>query len=134
MTSIMNLLDDEFDDHDCDDINIENSSVQSNDHDGTSSSSTSPSTPAAAINRIVSSSCKDLASDKSTNPVQPVVVFPVTMFGKVGRAFQERWYQQYPWLEYSVALDAAFCFACRFFHTNPDVALTSVGFRDWKHA
>ena len=38
----------------------------------------------------------DIAANKTENPVQPVIEFPVTMFGKVGRSFQERWYQQYP--------------------------------------
>ena len=79
----------------------------------------------------------DVAANKTENPVQPAIEFPVTMFGKVGRSFQERWYQQYPWLEYSKELDAAFCFPCRFFHPRPlrsDKAFTLTGFKDWKHA
>jgi len=31
------------------------------------------------------------------------------------RCFQFDWFHQYPWLEYSQAKDAAFCFACRHF-------------------
>ena len=86
---------------------------------GFSSQLSVASTSTSSANRQV-----DIAANKTENPVQPVIEFPVTMFGKVGRSFQERWYQQYPWLEYSKELDAAFCFSCRFL----------IGFKDWKHA
>ena len=56
------------------------------------------------------------------------------MFGSVGRSFQSRWYSIYPWLEYSVSHDSAFCHPCRHFQISPDPTFTSVGFRDWKHA
>lgn len=69
------------------------------------------------------------------NPMQPVINYPPIMFGKVKRSFQSRWYEQFPWLEYSIRLNAAFCFACRFFITsNPDPTFSSLGFKDWKHA
>lgn len=78
-----------------------------------------------------------IATSKIETPVQPVIKFPHTMYGKTGRSFQARWYKEYPWLEYSRELDAAFCFACRFFHPKPlraDKAFIETGFRDWKHA
>ena len=99
---------------------------------GFSSQLSVASTSTSSANRQV-----DIAANKTENPVQPVIEFPVTMFGKVGRSFQERWYQQYPWLEYSKELDAAFCFSCRFFHPRPlgsEKAFTLIGFKDWKHA
>ena len=76
----------------------------------------------------------DLANNKFDEPVHPVINFPLTKFGKVSRSFQKKWYEHFPWLEYSVNLDAAFCFPCRFFISSPDPAFTSVGFKDWKHA
>lgn len=76
----------------------------------------------------------DLAKNKYDEPKQPSISFPPTKFGKVSRSFQQRWYQQWSWLEYSVQMDAAFCFACRFFVCNPDLSFASSGFKDWKHA
>ena len=76
----------------------------------------------------------DLAKNKFDQPKQPNISFPPTKFGKVSRSFQLRWYQQWSWLEYSVQMNAAFCFACRFFVCNPDPSFTSLGFKDWKHA
>ena len=77
----------------------------------------------------------DLSKSKNDEPVQPVIKYPPSMFGTTKWSFQSRWYEQFPWLEYSVSLDAAFCFACRFFITSsPDLTFTSVGFKDWKHA
>uniref|UniRef100_H3B6V4 TTF-type domain-containing protein n=1 Tax=Latimeria chalumnae TaxID=7897 RepID=H3B6V4_LATCH len=43
------------------------------------------------------------------------------------------WYEQYSWLEYSVALDAMFCFACRQ-SGHTETAFTHDGFRNWKKA
>jgi len=44
-----------------------------------------------------------------------------------------------PWLEYSVKLDAVFCFYCRMFSTstgntnfNSDAIFVETGFRNWK--
>lgn len=108
------------------------------DNDMVGNNFSSPSSETTSIisgsNRQSVSVPADIAINKSNKPVQPVMAFPVSMFGNTSRAFQQRWYTQYTWLEYSVELDAAFCFACSFFHRNPDAAFTSVGFRDWKHA
>ena len=83
----------------------------------------------------------DIASSTSSSPCQPVgVTFPVTYFSKKARCFNPDWYKIYPWLEYSVKKDAAFCYPCRLFGTGcalssrPERAFTSIGFRDWKHA
>jgi hypothetical protein len=40
--------------------------------------------------------------------------FPRSKFGKDWRPFQQAWYKEYNWLEYSVEKDAAYCFHCFF--------------------
>uniref|UniRef100_H2ZYF9 TTF-type domain-containing protein n=1 Tax=Latimeria chalumnae TaxID=7897 RepID=H2ZYF9_LATCH len=61
------------------------------------------------------------------------------IFGMQARFFNRSWYEQYSWLEYSVALDAMFCFACwHFAHVGQSghfkTAFTHDGFRNWKKA
>lgn len=64
--------------------------------------------------------------------------YPVRYFSGKKRSFSFAWYQNRPWLEYSVKRDAAFCFPCRLFsstsHTSSDLVFKETGFRDWKHA
>ena len=51
----------------------------------------------------------EIAKEKFEKPTQPVSIdFPLSVFGKGSRSFKPRWYQQFPWLEYSKSLDAAF--------------------------
>ena len=76
----------------------------------------------------------DIAQNQTQPPVQPLVDFQKSNFGKVQCSFQKRWYNLHPWLEYSVSRDAAFCYACRLFHSNAEATFTSTGYRDWKHA
>ena len=79
----------------------------------------------------------DIAMNPFDTPKQPRIKFPVTRFGKKPRAFNPDWYTIYPWLEYSIKHDAAYCFACRMFSNccnRPDAPFTQLGFRDWKHA
>ena len=57
--------------------------------------------------------------------------------GQKNRCFRATWYTSYPWLEYSIAKDKAFCFACRNFITSTsksDTAFTKVGFSTWSKA
>ena len=74
-------------------------------------------------------------------PCQPTgIKFPSTIFSGKPRSFNSTWFDLYPWLEYSVCRDAAFCYACRVFGSvsictsRPEQAFTTIGFRDWKHA
>lgn len=79
----------------------------------------------------------DLSQDKSEKPRQPTGInFPSSSFGNKGvsRSFKESWYARYPWLEYSISLNSAFCFPCRFFLVSSDSVFTSNGYSDWKHA
>ena len=55
------------------------------------------------------------------------------------RQFQKHWFINYPWLEYSVSKDAAFCFWCYLFRGEKgpkfgDEVWTKKGFWNWKKA
>ena len=84
----------------------------------------------------------DIASSPECLPVQPVdIQFPVTYFSSKAHSFNQEWFRLYPWLEYSVLNDAAYCYPCRLFSlspstssSRPEKAFTIAGFRDWKHA
>ena len=80
----------------------------------------------------------DIASGSHQSPVQPRVKFPGRSFGSGRpRSFNSGWYTSFPWIEYSVERDAAFCYPCRLFYVGigrGDSAFTQVGFREWKHA
>lgn len=62
--------------------------------------------------------------------------YPKTLFGKQNRSFSDGYFNQYSWLEYSIKIDAVFCFCCRIFNTNniyiADNTFTKTGFRNWK--
>ncbi|XP_028416040.1 zinc finger MYM-type protein 1-like [Dendronephthya gigantea] len=72
-----------------------------------------------------------------SGPVRPAIDFPPSPIGGRNFKFQKKWYEEYSWLEYSVAKDAAFCFSCRCFGQlvgSSDDAFTKTGFRNWKNA
>lgn len=56
------------------------------------------------------------------------------------RSFQVDWYKTYPWIEYSIKLDAAFCFPCRIYLNYEKEAkyiedpFIKTGFKTWKKA
>ena len=82
---------------------------------------------------------KDISAGRSDNPMQPKLsAFPTTQFGMKRRSFSPRWYEVYPWLEYSVSQDAAFCFCCRLFplpgKSIAETVFTVSGYRQWKKA
>ena len=79
----------------------------------------------------------DIAAGPDQPPVQPKIKFPTTLKGNKYRSFNLEWYKQYCWLEYSRVRDAAFCYPCRLFTTEPGrywETFTKHGFCDWKHA
>ena len=85
-----------------------------------------------------SSRVDDIASTPASLPVQPIINYPATIFSGKARSFSQAWYNAYPWLEYSVQVNACFCYSCCLFGPGPgskcDRSFTVVGFRDWKHA
>lgn len=66
----------------------------------------------------------------------PGRIFPKRLIHNKSRSFQESWYREFAWLEYSPALDAAFYFPCRLAgcRGKSDAAFTINGFRNWKTA
>ena len=61
--------------------------------------------------------------------------YPKRRFGqeKFERQFKANWYDERPWLEYVVDLDACVCFPCRIYSPNSDSSFVRTGFNDWKH-
>lgn len=79
----------------------------------------------------------DIAAGPDQTPVQPKIKFPATLKGNKYRSFSSEWYKRYSWLEYSREKDAAYCYPCRLFTTEPGKyweTFTKNGFSDWKHA
>ena len=84
----------------------------------------------------------DIAQSPAFPPVQPKHVrFPVTIYSNRTRSFSPTWYHTYGWLEYSVELDACFCYPCRLFgsgggsfSSRPEATFITTGFKDSKHA
>ncbi|KAI5311293.1 hypothetical protein L3X38_000047 [Prunus dulcis] len=62
--------------------------------------------------------------------------FPQTNQSGINRRFIAQWFDEFDWLEYSIAKDAAFCLHCYFVKTNFDQVrgdiFTMVGFNNWK--
>ena len=54
-------------------------------------------------------------------------------YGAKQHDFQSTWYSGRPWLEFSVALEAAFCYCCRHFSNRIDPHFTVTGFSNWQH-
>ncbi|ESR42238.1 hypothetical protein CICLE_v10013343mg, partial [Citrus x clementina] len=53
-------------------------------------------------------------------PFQPKLQkYPSTKYGTQNRRFQFSWISKFPWLEYSISKDKAFCFPCYIFHDKP---------------
>ena len=80
----------------------------------------------------------DLSAYPDAGPTRPLLkTYPVTNKGGRQRAFRSAWYERYSWLEYSVLLNAVFCFACRHFGVASKIAETTFtvgGFQNWKKA
>jgi hypothetical protein len=73
------------------------------------------------------------------SPCQPKGLdFPRRQYGQRSRHFQEQWYENYDWLEYSESKDASYCFYCFLFKQlakgDKYEAFTKVGYNNWKDA
>ena len=97
---------------------------------GTGATSSGQRTPSSSSATVPS----DLGDDE---PSQSRGTFPNATFGKRKQSFFDRWYYGRDWLEYSVQLDAAFCYSCRKFvasSSTGEQAFRFAGFRNWKTA
>lgn len=67
-------------------------------------------------------------------------LFPRTKQGQYFRSFQEGWYKEFKWLEYSIVADTVFCFPCRCFSGNEgnssqlEYVFSKIGFKNWYRA
>ena len=80
----------------------------------------------------------DIAKSVEDQPVQPRHHrFPYTYILNKSQSFNPSLFDKYTWLEYSIAKDTAFCYACRVFsagvHKSEECFIT-IGYRNWKHA
>lgn len=86
--------------------------------------------------RLMITQPHDLASSVNDNPVQPQLSsYQKTRISDRNCSFAARWYQLYPFIEYSVQKDAIYCYSCRLFPSlsaPTDTAFTHNGFRNWK--
>ncbi|KAL9664524.1 hypothetical protein QQ045_019928 [Rhodiola kirilowii] len=68
-------------------------------------------------------------------PNQPHLKCYPTTYGVNGRRFNKDWFLEWPWLEYSIAEDKAYCFPCFLFDSYPSrhPQFTQNGFYGWKN-
>lgn len=87
-----------------------------------------------------SSATSDISQRPGDEPQRPIRQnYPSRLIGNQQRSFNAAWFDTYSWLEYSVGMDATFCFACRHFlgagghrlHSEPAF---SIGYKNWKNA
>ncbi|CAL8118405.1 unnamed protein product [Prunus armeniaca] len=67
-------------------------------------------------------------------PCQPELEdYPSHLEGRDLRRFNKLWFGKFPWLEYSIAKDLAFCFPCFLFDMNHSHSTFTIhGFQNWK--
>ena len=75
--------------------------------------------------------------DKINGPKQPILeTYPSTLIGDHERKFNTKWFQMFPFLEYSISKDRVFCFPCREFSSGlgySENVFTKSGYCDWKN-
>lgn len=80
---------------------------------------------------LVQNHPQDLSSSKNDHPAQPkLTMYPTTN----GRRFRIKYFPLYEWLEYSISLDALYCFVCRHFAasiTAPGEVFGKLSFVDY---
>lgn len=60
-----------------------------------------------------SSATSDISQRPGDGPQRPIRQnYPSRLIGNQQRSFNAAWFDTYSWLEYSVGMDATFCFAC----------------------
>lgn len=64
-----------------------------------------------------------------------IQAYPKTKFGGQNRSFSSTYYKEFNWLEYSIKLNACFCYACRLFAVDSghiEDTFKTAGFNNWK--
>ena len=89
--------------------------VQDKDADDTPLSPLKTTTHTSATDNVPT----DIAAGPDQAPAQPKMKFPATLKGNKHRSFRADWYKRYRWLEYSRERNAAYCYPCRLFTTEP---------------
>ena len=77
----------------------------------------------------------DISHSKDDKPSKPPknFQFPSKMLGNKDRKCQYVWLEKWEWLEYSIKLDACYCFVCFWFRGDLSSQLTSPkGWSSWK--
>ena len=89
----------------------------------TTTSARASDSEASAI-ALVSNVVSDIASSMEEKSAQPVnISFPATSIGGKERSFNTSWYQQHPWLEYSMSKMPYFVFLAASFLPMPITSL-----------
>ena len=75
------------------------------------------SSPSNTTSSTSTASCRPKVPDDIAStpfpPVQPVnIKYPSTVISGKPRSFNPAWYSVYPWLEYSIRMDACYCYSC----------------------
>ena len=111
----------------------------------TSASSTTTDNPSSPVTANASQAPSSCEPPNSTNkPFHPdrTFMFPSTLVQKQQRSCQHNWFEKYPWLDYSIAKDAVFCFVCKRQNMKQNLSterckedvFLEKGFKNWKKA
>ncbi|CAI6371276.1 unnamed protein product [Macrosiphum euphorbiae] len=93
-------------------------------------------TPISDTNKQLNLNIFDISVTCEDTAVQPVISFPRTFISLKQLSFQSSWYNKYPWLEYSIKMNAVFCYYCRHFPSHSQIekdVLITGGYCDWKN-
>ena len=78
--------------------------------------------------------CADLGQLRGKLVQPKLQKYAAKKYGVKQHDFQSTWYSGRPWLEFSVSLEAAFCYCCRHSSNRSDPYFTITGFSNWQHA
>lgn len=96
-----------------------------------------PAVPASPLPSAAgTSTSKDDLGSPETGPSRPILDFPRKKMGDRQRCFSSKYYEECPWIEYSVNEDKVYCFVCRNFCTKnlraQNQKFVTSGYDNWK--
>ncbi|CAF4742728.1 unnamed protein product, partial [Rotaria sp. Silwood2] len=100
------------------------------------SPSSQPTSP--SISATTSSRSADISRSSFDPLSQPIL--PSYKINQENRSFQKQWFNNRPWLEYSIAHDRVYCYYCRHFGSTNNLINRNqsdafiIGYNNWKHA